>query len=80
MQCSSLRGRGHSRGVEEGAIHQGAIVAVLNQIISLTSHDAFLWLVKDLSCNSIFGVVEIDYMDVKHQHCRARNELSYNEE
>lgn len=54
-----------SRGVQQGAVHQGTIVTVLNHIVSFTGHVAFLRLVDDLDLDRIVGVVEVNDVDVK---------------
>lgn len=72
-----VNSRGGSRGVQQGAVHQGAIVTILNQIVSFTGHAALLRLVGNFNLDLVFGVVEINDMNVKDQHSRARNEVSY---
>lgn len=76
MQCSRRNSRGRSRGVQQGAVHQGAIVTVLNQVVSVTGHAAFPRLVGDFNLDCVFGVVEINDVNVKDQNSRARNEIS----
>lgn len=77
MQCSRVNSRGRSRGVQQGAVHQGAIVTVVDQIVSFTGRVAFLRLVGDFNLNMVFGVVEINDVNVKDQHSRGRYEVFY---
>lgn len=77
MQCGRVNSRGRSRGVQQGAVHQGAIITILNQIVSFTGHAALLRLVDNFNLDLVFGVVEINDMNVKDQHSRARDEVSY---
>lgn len=77
VQCSRVNSRGRSRGVQQGAVHQGAIVAVLNQIVSFTSHVTLLRLMGNFDIDWIFWVVEINDVNVKDEHSRSRNEVSY---
>ena len=76
MQCSTVNSRGRSRGVQQGPVHEGAIVTIINQIIGFTGDVAFLRLVGDFDPDRVFGVVEINDMNVKDQHGRARDEVS----
>jgi len=73
----SVWGGGGSRGVQQGAVHQGAIVTILNPIVHLTRPFAVPRLVGHFDIDRVFGVVEIDDVNVKDQHGRARNEFSY---
>lgn len=73
--CSAKSG-GRSRGVQQGAVHQGAIVAIVNQIVRLAGGAAFPRLVGNLDVDRVFGVVEVDDVDVKDQHGRARNQFA----
>lgn len=77
MQCSRVNSRGRSRRVQQGTIHQGAVITILNVIVSFSGHVAFLRLVGHFDLDWIFGVVEINDMNIKDQHSGARNKLSY---
>lgn len=77
MQCSRVNSRGRSRGVQQGAVHQGAIITISDQVVSFTGPSAFLRLVGNFNLDRIFGVVEVNDVNVKDQHSRARNEVSY---
>lgn len=79
MQCGGVNSRGRSRGVQQGAIHQGAVVTVLNQVIGFTGYAALLRLVGNFNLHWVFWVVEIDNVNVKDQHSRARDEVIYSE-
>lgn len=71
-----MNSRGLSRGVQQGAVHQGAVVSVLDQIVSLAGVAALLRLVGNLDLHGVFGVVEIDDVNVKDENGRAGNEIS----
>lgn len=70
------RWRSYSRGVEQGAVHQGAVVTVLDQVVHLTGQVALLGLAGHLDLNEVFRVVEVDNVDVEDQDGRARDEVS----
>lgn len=71
-----MNSRGLSRGVQQGAVHQGAVVAVLDQVVSLAGVAALLRPVGNLDLHGVFGVVEINDVDVKDENGRAGNEIS----
>lgn len=71
-----MNSRGLSRGVQQGAVHQGAVVSVLDQIVSLAGVTALLRLVGNPDLHGVFGVVEINDVDVKDEDGRAGNEIS----
>lgn len=77
MQCSRVNSRGCSRGVQQGAIHQGTIISIQNQVVSFTGHFAVVRLVGNFDVDRVFRVVEINDVNVKDQNSRARNEVSY---
>lgn len=77
MQCSRVHSGGRSRGVEQGTVHQGAVVTILNVIVRVTGHAAFLRLVGHFNLDWVVGVVKINDVNVKDQHSRAGNELSW---
>lgn len=79
MQCGGVNSRGRSRGVQQGAVHQGAVVTVLKQVISFTGHAALLRLVGNFNLDGVFWVVEINNVNVKDQHSRARDEVIYSD-
>lgn len=79
MWCCRVNSRGRSRGVQKCPVQQGAVVAIVNQIVGLAGHITFLRLVGDSDLDRIFGVVEVNHVDIKDQHSRARNEVSYNQ-
>lgn len=59
---------GDSRGEEWRAIHQGAVVVVVDEVVlpgGLVTHFGF---VGDLDFYRVVGVVEVDNVNVKHQH------------
>lgn len=76
MQCGRVNSRGRSRGVQQGAVHQGAIITILDQIVSFADLAALLGFVGRCNLDWVFGVVEINDVNVEDQHSRARNEVS----
>lgn len=66
-----------SRGVQQGSVHQGTIIAILDQIVHFAGHVAVLRLVGSRDTDGVFGVVEINDLNVKDQHSRAGNEVLY---
>lgn len=76
MQCGRVRSRGRSRGVQQGAVHQGAVVAILNQVVRLTGGVAFLRLVGNFNVHRVFGVVEVDDVNVEDEHSGAGDEVA----
>ena len=77
MQCSRVNSRGCSRGVQQGAVHQGAIITIVYQVVRFTGPFAFLRLVGNFNIDRVLWVVEIDDVNVEDQHSRGRNEVSY---
>lgn len=77
VQCGRVNSRGGSRGVQQGAVHQGAIVTIVNQIIGFTDRAALRGLVGHFDLDRVFGVVEVNDVNVKDQNGRARDEVSY---
>lgn len=75
MQCGGAGNRGRSRGVEQSSVHQGAVVAVLDQVVYFTGDVALLGLVGDLDLDRVLGVVEVDDVDVEDEHSRARDDV-----
>lgn len=71
------RREGRSRGVEEGSVHQGAVIAILNQIVGLAGRGAVLGLVDHPDLHRILGVVEVNDVDVKDQDGGAGDEFSW---
>lgn len=76
MQCSRMNSRGSSRGVEQCAVHQGAIVTILNQVVGFTGFTAVLRLVGHFNLDRVFRVVEVNDVNVKDQHSRSRDEVA----
>ena len=68
-----VNSRGRSRGVQQGAVHQGAIISIVDQIVGCALLAAFLGLVDNFNLDRVLGVVEINDMNVKDQHSGARN-------
>lgn len=52
---------------------------VLKQVISFTGHAALLRLVGNFNLDWVFWVVEINNVNVKDQHSRARDEVIYSD-
>ena len=56
-----------------GAVHQRGVVVVLDEVSVLGDLLTHLGLVGDGHRGGVRGVVEVDDVDVKHQHRRARD-------
>lgn len=61
------------RGVQQGPIQKRGVVVVLEVIALLAQHRAVGGLVVGGDADGVRGVVEVDHVDVKHQHGRARD-------
>lgn len=59
---------GHSRGEEQRAVHQGAVVVVPDEVVHLGGVVAHLGSVGDVDAHGVIGVVEVDDMNVEHKH------------
>lgn len=75
--CSRANSRGRSRGVEEGSVHQGAVVAVLEEVVGLAGQAAVRGLVDHPDLHRVFGVVEVHHVDVEDQNGRAGDDPSW---
>lgn len=76
MQWGRANSRGLSRGVQQGAIHQGAVVAILDKIVCFAGVAALRRLVGDANLHGVLGVVEINDVNVKDENGRAGDEIS----
>lgn len=68
---------GDSRGEERCAVHQGAVVVVVDEVVQpggLVTHFGF---VGDLDVHFVVGVVEVDDVNVKHQHSRRGDDVTW---
>lgn len=74
--CSRANSRGRSRGVEEGSVHQGAVITVLEQVIGLAGQAAVRGFVDHRDLHRVFGVVEVHHVDVEDQNGRAGDDPS----
>lgn len=70
-------GGGDSRGEEWRAVHQGAVVVVVDEVVHLGGHVTRLGSVGDLDADCVVGVVEVDDVDVKHQHSRRGDDVTW---
>lgn len=59
------------RGIQQGAIQKRSVVVILEVIPLLTEHRAVGGLVVGSDADGVRRVVEVDHVDVKHQHGRA---------
>lgn len=59
------------RGVDGCAVHQRGIVVVFNKVSLLSLPVTLVWLESDGDLSDVRGVVEVDDVDVEHQHCWA---------
>ena len=69
--------RRYLRGKQQGPIHEGAVVVVVDEVVRIAGLVAILWLVDDLHSDVVLGVVEVDDVHVKDQHGRAGNVLTW---
>jgi len=76
VQCGGANSRGRSRGVEQGAVHQRAVVAVLDDVVRLAGPVAQRGLVGHPDLHRVLGVVEVDDVDVKDQYCGTGDEVN----
>lgn len=70
---------GDSRGEERRAVHQGAVVVVVHQVVHLGGVVAHLGPEGDLDFDGVAGVVEVDDVNVKHEHGRRRDDVTWME-
>lgn len=70
---------GCSRGVQQGAVHQRAVVAVLDDVVLLTDPGAQGGLVGHPDLHRVLRVVEVDDVDVEDQHRGAGDEVACSE-
>lgn len=59
---------GYSRGEQQCAVHQGAVVVVADEVVHLCGVVAHLGSVGDVDAHGVVGVVEVDDVDVEHEH------------
>lgn len=57
-----------SRGEEQSAVHQGAVVVVADEVVHLRGLVTRLRSVGDVDVHCVVGVVEVDDVNVKHHH------------
>ena len=75
--CGACRARcGDLRGEQQGAVHEGAVVVVVDEVVGVAGLVANLWLGDDLHGDVVLGVVEVDDVHVKDQHGRAGDVLA----
>lgn len=70
---------GDSRGEERRAVHQRAVVVVAYKVVHTGGLVTHLGSVSDLDLHCVIGVVEVDDMNVKHQHSRRRDDVTWTE-
>lgn len=58
----------HSRRVNNRAVHERGVVVVFDVVSLLGLLLALVWLVGHAELSVVRGVVEVDDMDVEHQH------------
>lgn len=63
-----MRCLGDSRGEEQRAVHQGAVVVVADKVVHLGGLITHLGSVGDLDVQGVVGVVEVDDVKVEHEH------------
>lgn len=64
----NLQCLGDSRGEEQRAIHQGAVVVVADEVVHLGGLITHLRSVGGLDVQGVVGVVEVDNVKVEHEH------------
>lgn len=64
----NLRRLRDSRGEEQRAVHQGAVVVVADQVVHLGGLITQFGSVGDLDVQGVVGVVEVDDVKVEHEH------------
>lgn len=67
---------GDSRGEQQGAVHEGAVVMVVDEVVHLAGLVAVLRLRDDLDGDVVLGVVEVNDVHVKDQYGRAGDVLT----
>lgn len=61
------------RGIQQSPIQKRGIVVILEVIPLLTQHGAVRRLIVGGDADGVRRVVEVNHMDVKHQHGRTRD-------
>lgn len=59
---------GDSRGEERRAVHQGAVIVVADEVVHAGGLVTRLGSEGDLDVHCVVGVVEVNDVNVKHQH------------
>lgn len=68
---------GDSRGEERCAVDQGAVVVVVDEVVLPSGLVTHFGSVGDLDVHFVFGVVEVDDVNVKHQHGRRGDDVTW---
>ena len=66
-----------SRGEEQRAVHQRAVVVVADEVVLRRGVVAHLGFVGDLDGHRVVGVVEVDDVDVKDEDGRGRDDVTW---
>lgn len=59
---------GDSRGKEQRAVHQGAVVVVADEVVGRGGVVTHVGLVRGVDAHRVIGVVEVDDVNVKDEH------------
>lgn len=72
-----MRHLGDLRGEERRAVHQRAVVVVADEVVHIGGVVAQLGFVEDLDLHGVVGVVEVDDVDVEHQHSGRGDDVTW---
>lgn len=76
LWCERGLGEGYVRGEEVCAVQHGAVVVVLDEVVGAGGLVALLGFEGAHNLHDVSGVVEVNHVDIKDEHCRARNALT----
>lgn len=65
------------RGKEQRPVHEGAVVVVADEVVHFCGLVTHFGSVDDLDSHSVVGVVEVDDVDVKDEHSRRRDHITW---
>lgn len=65
------------RGKEQRAVHEGAVVVVADEVVRFCGLVTHVGSVDDLDSHRVVGVVEVDDVDVKDEHSRRRDHITW---
>lgn len=68
---------GDSRGKEQRAVHEGAVVVIVDEVVHFCGVITHFGSVGDLDGHRVVGIVEVDHVDVKDEHGRRRDHVTW---